>query len=71
MPFVEKLARDNEARLRLVKVDAAKSRRLCMNLRLMSLPAFLFYKDGKEVERITGDGVTEEQLRETLAKLIK
>jgi thioredoxin 1 len=62
MPFVEKLSRQWEGKVKLVKVDATKSRRLCLNLPLMRLPAFLFYREGKEVMRLTGEGVTEEQL---------
>jgi thioredoxin-like negative regulator of GroEL len=70
MPFVEKLVSENEGRVKLVKVEAPKNRRLCLNLRLLSLPAFLFYRDGKELERLVGDGVTEEQLRDSLFRLM-
>ena len=51
MPHVEELAaqRDN---LRVVKLEAPKARRLCMELRLMGLPAFLLFRDGEEVARL-------------------
>jgi thioredoxin-like negative regulator of GroEL len=70
MPFVEKLEQESNGQVKLVKIEAPKNRRLCLNLRLLSLPAFLFYRDGKEIERLVGDGVTEGQLRETLSKLM-
>jgi thioredoxin 1 len=70
MPFVEKLVQENEGQVKLVKVEAPQNRRLCLSLRLLSLPAFLFYREGKEIGRLVGDGVTEEQLREKLANLM-
>jgi len=70
MPAIEGLSAENEGRLRLFKIDASKNRRLCINLRLMSLPAFLFYKDGKEVERLVGDSVTPGDLRSAVERLL-
>jgi thioredoxin 1 len=64
------MVREKEGKVRMVKVDASQNRRLCMSLRLLSLPAFLFYRGGREILRLSGDGVTEEQLREGLAKLV-
>jgi thioredoxin 1 len=70
MPAIEGLAQENEGRLRLIKIDASKNRRLCINLRLMSLPSFLFYSGGKEVERLTGDSVTPKDLRGAVERLL-
>ncbi|MGD9040539.1 MAG: thioredoxin family protein, partial [Desulfobacteraceae bacterium] len=41
--------------LKVVKVDASQNRRLCLNLRVMNLPTYLLFKDGKEVDRLAGD----------------
>jgi thioredoxin 1 len=70
MPAVEKLAEENKESLRLIKIDASKNRRLCLNLRLLSLPGFLFYKDGREVFRLSGNDVTERDLRRTVDSLL-
>lgn len=70
MPAIEGLIAEKEGKVRLFKIDASKNRRLCINLRLVSLPAFLFYKDGKEVERLTGDSVTPEDLRNAVERLL-
>ncbi len=62
MPHVEKLAEESGGTLRVVKVEAPKARRLCMELKVMGLPAFLLFRDGEEVARINGTQVTEEGL---------
>ncbi len=66
MPHVEKLAEDSEGTLRVVKLEAPKARRLCMELRVMGLPAFLLFRDGTEVARINGPQVTADGLSQWL-----
>ncbi len=66
MPHVEKLAEDSGGSLRVVKVEAPKARRLCMELKVMGLPAFLLFRDGEEVARINGPQVTPEALNKWL-----
>ena len=68
MPRVEELGRKYEDKLKVVKVEAPKNRRLCLNLRVMSLPTFLIYKDGKEVERLSGQ-VTIHSIEDALKKI--
>ncbi|MCK4783150.1 MAG: thioredoxin family protein, partial [Desulfobacteraceae bacterium] len=70
MPTMEKLAEKHKDQLRLVKLDTTKNRRLCMGLRLMSLPAFIFYRDGQEVERISGQNISEDDLINAVKKFI-
>jgi len=62
MPHVEKMAEDSGGALRVVKVEAPKARRLCMELKVMGLPAFLLFRDGAEVARINGPQVSAEAL---------
>ena len=52
MPHVEELA-EQRAGLRVVKVEAPKARRLCMELKVMGLPAFLLFRDGEEIARLS------------------
>ena len=54
MPFIERLADERSDQLKVVKLEAPKARRLCIELRVMGLPAFLLFKDGQEVGRING-----------------
>jgi len=62
MPHVEKLAEDSGGALRVVKLEAPKARRLCMELKVMGLPAFLLFRDGTEVARINGPQVSADAL---------
>ena len=66
MPYVEKLAEESGGSLRVVKLEAPKARRLCMELKVMGLPAFLLFRGGEEVARINGPQVTEEGLTKWL-----
>ena len=63
MPHVEKMAEERED-LTVVKLEAPKARRLCMTLRVMGLPAFLLYRDGKEIGRLSGADITPDALKE-------
>ena len=64
MPAVEKLAESYEGRIKFCKVNvAAGNRRLCIELKVMSVPTFLFYKDGECKGRLTGDEVTIENIK--------
>ena len=62
MPDVEEMASSYSGVLKVVKVDASQNRRLCLNLRVMNLPTYLIFKEGKEVDRLVGE-VTREKLK--------
>lgn len=70
MPVMEAIVLSRKGAVRLVKIDASKNRRLCMGLKLMRLPAFLFYRDGQEVGRMSGDELTEDDLRVAVDRLL-
>jgi len=40
-------------------------------LKVIDLPTYLFYKSGKEVNRLKGDSLTIEQIEEAANKLIE
>ena len=67
LPQVEALEASCADKVKFVKVDASKNRRLCLDLRVMSLPTFLFYKNGENVARLAGGELRildiEEQVR--------
>ena len=62
MPYVEELAGKYDTKLKVVKVDASKNRRLCIDLKVMGLPTFLMYRDGQEVGRLSGKELNQEEL---------
>ena len=69
MPHVQALA-DARPELDVVKVEAPKARRLCMELRVMGLPAFLLFHDGHEVARMGGPDTTASSLDAWLADAV-
>jgi thioredoxin 1 len=70
MPQVETLSEKYRDQVKMTKVEAPKSRRLCLNLRVMGLPTFLLYKNGQEVTRLTGN-ITIKSIEDSLKKLLE
>ncbi len=66
MPFIERMAEERSDDFKVVKLEAPKARRLCMELRLMGLPAFVLFRDGEEIGRIAGAALTESKVQEWL-----
>jgi thioredoxin 1 len=65
-PHVEALAEKYAGKMKVVKLEAPKARRLCMELGVMSLPGFLLFRDGKEVARLSDAALSPQQLRQWL-----
>lgn len=59
-----------DGKFKFCSVDTSKNRRVAISLKVMALPAFLFYKDGKEVARISGNDTTIEAIRAKVEELI-
>lgn len=70
MPTVEKLEKEYAGKIRVAKVNATNNRMLCAKLRVLGLPAYLFYKNGAEVKRIAGEQTTEKDLAEAIKGII-
>lgn len=63
MPDVEKLAESYGGKLKFAKVNVAGNRRLCIQLKVMSVPTFLFYQGGECKDRLSGDDVSLESIK--------
>lgn len=59
-PTLERLA--TEADLPLVKVEAPTARRLCMRLKVMTLPTLVLFREGVESARLSGSNLTAPQV---------
>ncbi len=70
MPAVESLAETYGDRVRFLKVNAPDNRKICRGLRVAGLPAYLTMRDGVEVERLTSNGTTPEQIEEAIVRLM-
>ena len=68
MPKVEALTERYGDKVKITKVEAPKTRRLCLTLKVLSLPTFLFFKNGKEVDRLSGN-ITIQSIEESLKKM--
>jgi thioredoxin 1 len=71
MPHVEGLAEKYGTKLKISKIDASKNRRLCLNLKVFGLPTFLFYKNGKEMERLTGGTLKMDDIEASVKRIIE
>ncbi len=70
MPAVEALAETYADRVRFLKVNAPENRKICRDLRVAGLPAYVTMRDGVEVERLTSNGTTPEQIEEAIVRLV-
>ena len=64
MPQVEKLEAACADKAKFVKVDASKNRRLCLELRVMSLPTYLC------VARLAGGEIKVQDIEQELKKIV-
>ena len=71
MPQVEELADKYGEKLKITKIDASQNKRLCLNIRVLGLPTYLFYKHGKEVHRLTGGDLTIADIEASVKKIIE
>lgn len=70
MPNVEALSEKYAGKLKIAKVEAPKNRRLCIELKVLALPTFLFYKDGKEVGRLSGNTLSIEMIEAAIRRIL-
>jgi len=70
MPDVEALAEEYAGKIKFAKLNVMENRRLVITLKVMGVPTFLFYMNGEQKERITGDGVNVEAIRAGAERLL-
>lgn len=54
-PFYEELADKHNSTARFFKLEAPKNRMACVDLKVISLPTFLLFENGQEVDRLSGE----------------
>jgi thioredoxin-like negative regulator of GroEL len=70
MPAVDALAARYADDIRLIKLNAPENRKVCRDLRVAGLPAYLTMRDGVEVERLTSAATTPEQIEAAIVRLL-
>ncbi len=53
-PVVEQFASEYEGRIKIVKINVDEESDLAARFGVQSIPSFIFIKDGKVVDRVTG-----------------
>ncbi len=69
MPTVDALDVEFGDRLKVVKVDVSKNRRLAIDLKVPFVPTYIFYRGGQEVQRLS-DPVTAADIRRSVEELV-
>ena len=69
-PAIEELASDFEGSAKVGKVDIVANESLAAKFSILSIPTVLFFKDGKEVDRVSGV-VPKSVLAEKLGALVR
>ena len=67
-PALEALARDFAGKARVAKVDVDRNRDLAARFGVRSIPTLVFFRDGREVDRVVGN-VPYRELAERLGRL--
>ena len=70
MPEIEKLAESYSGKVTFCKVNVADNRRLCIQLKVMSVPTLLFYKKGECLARLVGSEVSIKAVKEKTEALL-
>lgn len=70
MPFVEELAEERKD-VRVGKLDSSRNRKLCLTQRVMNLPTFILYQDGKELSRLSGKNADAESIKAMLREKVR
>lgn len=66
-PIVEQLATEYQGSVKVGKLNTDNNQQLAKDLRIQGIPTIIFYKDGKEVDRVVGLA-TKEELKTIIAK---
>ena len=68
-PIVEELARDYAGRIKIGKVDVDQNQRIAEKFGIASIPTVMFFKTGKNVDKVIGLE-SKAQLRKRLDKML-
>lgn len=68
-PVINELADDNAGKAMVGKMNVENYKKFAISLGIKSLPTFVVYKDGKEMERLVGR-YTKEELQAIIDKYI-
>jgi thioredoxin 1 len=62
-PIIEEIAQEMKEKIKVVKINVDENQTNPSKLGVMSIPTFIFFRDGKEVERKVGLEAKEELIK--------
>ena len=68
-PLIEELAKQYDGRAQVVKINIDQNMEIAQQHGVMSIPTFVFYKDGKEQDRLVGSQ-SKDKLMEVIDRLV-
>ena len=71
MPKYHDMEEEFSGKVKFTSVDCSSNKRVAMLFRVMALPTFLFWKEGKEVKRLTNNDCTQERIKREIENLMK
>ncbi len=66
LPGVEELSNEYDGKVKFVKLNTTKARRLAISQRVMGLPTIILYKDGEKVGEVTQADATVSNIKSVL-----
>lgn len=54
MPFIEKLDKEKQDKIKIIKINAEEEKELAEKFGIQTLPTLIYFKDGKEVQKTVG-----------------
>lgn len=70
MPAVHEMEKEFSGKVKFCSVNAKENRPLMIKLKVMGVPAFLFFKGGEQVARLSGGDCTVDAIREKTEALL-
>ena len=70
LPDVVALAEKYQGKLKFVKLNTTKARRLSISQKVLGLPTIVIYKDGAKVEELTKTDATKENIEAMILRHI-
>lgn len=68
-PLVEQLAEKYSGKCRIAKCDIDENRELVTKFKIMSVPTFIFFKNGEIIQTVTG-AVSKNELEEKIEQVL-
>ncbi len=69
-PILDEVEEKFKGKINFAKINVDDNSEIASKYGVMSIPTFVIFKDGKEIERFTG-AMTSEQFEENLGKFLK